>query len=90
MDDRSFASIFLSFQWTYGRGRCMLQLLDISDSWLARFMFKRSLDAAANEMEQQAYMQGKIHCAFMENLVSAVRYLICIQNIPITHYALQV
>ena len=61
MDNLSFAIIFLSFQWTYGRGRCMMKLLDIPDSWFARFMFKRSLDAAANEMEQQAYMQGKVY-----------------------------
>ena len=37
----------------------MLKLLDIPDSWFARFMFERSLDAAANEMRQQAYVQGK-------------------------------
>ena len=38
----------------------MLKLLDIPDSWFATFMFKRSLDAAANKMSQQAYMQGKL------------------------------
>ena len=38
----------------------MLKLLDIPYSWFARFMFKRSLDAAANKMREQAYMQGKL------------------------------
>ena len=37
----------------------MMTLLDIPDSWFARFMFERSLDAAANKMKKQAYMQGK-------------------------------
>ena len=38
----------------------MLKLLDIPDSWFATFMFKRSLDVAANKMSQQAYMQGNL------------------------------
>ena len=53
-------NLFHVFQWVYARGRRMLKLLDIPDSWFATFMFKRSLDVAANKMSQQAYMQGKL------------------------------
>ena len=38
----------------------MLTLLDIPKGWFAQFMFRRALDTAARQMENQAYMQGRI------------------------------
>ena len=38
----------------------MLKLLDIPKGWFAQFMFRRALDTAARQMENQSYMQGRI------------------------------
>ena len=51
---------YFKTKWTYGRGRCMLHLLDIPKGWIAQFMFKRALESSAKDMERQAYMQGII------------------------------
>ena len=37
----------------------MLKLLDIPNGWFAQFMFKRALDVSAEQMEHQAYNQGR-------------------------------
>ena len=46
----------------------MLKLLDIPKGWFAQFMFKRALDVSAEQMEHQAYIQGRKVLPFLYHM----------------------